>query len=879
MSGIPERLAAALADRYRIERQLGAGGMATVYLALDLRHRRRVAIKVLRPELAAVVGAERFLKEIEVTARLQNPHILPLFDSGEADSFLFYVMPYVEGESLRDRLDREKQIAVADAVRIAMEVSSALDYAHRQGVIHRDIKPENILLHDGRALVADFGIALAVQQAGGRRLTETGLNPGTPQYMSPEQATADRELDARSDVFSLGAVLYEMLAGEPPHAAPTAQAVIASLVAKDAPPVSSRRKTVPAAIVAAVQTALQKLPADRFPSAAAFSAALAAPTHAGPAVFPDIMAQRWWRRVSVVLGAAVVVLAAVAAWAVSNRSTVPAPRVFNAGLPDSAQMSFAATTATVAFGSPMTNLSVASNGEFVVYAVQRGDSTHLWYRSLVDATARPIAGTSEGIAPRVSPDGRWVAFVAASRIMIVPIEGGEPRRLVDGNAFVALDWVSPTRILATDDDGERLRWLDSVVGQTSEQAIPNCIQPSLLPDGRRMLCGGGNFLFAHIVDPATGALTVVRSRSGSGSEAAPVYGSHFRIVDGRYLVYLSLDGDLRAAAFDAAAGIVGRAVTLVPGVRTEAYTGAGQYDLTPSGTLVFAPGANAETGRLVKLRRGQLPEPLPVEAAPFLRYDLSRDGRHLAAVVQALGHQELRVYDLRDGRRQVWLQAEQVGHPLWSPRGNRIIVLLGDSAHWSLVAGSPDAARPPDTLYHAVAADECPSPMDFHDEHLVIAGCFSSNSILVFDPDARPLRFDTIARNVGFPTMAPDRHHLAWLAVSGQVLVLPYPALDRRVQVSATGTEPLWLTSTDIIFRSGVGWYIARIDATGDLVGQPEPWARDPRFSDTPGWSNRPSWDGGIIYVQGPAQTDAPFLRVMPGWVKQMEKAVDQANR
>ncbi|MBI1967011.1 MAG: serine/threonine protein kinase, partial [Gemmatimonadetes bacterium] len=221
---ITRELSTALADRYVIERELGTGGMALVYLATDLKHHRKVALKVLRPELAAVIGAERFLKEIEVTANLQHPHILPLHDSGETGGFLYYVMPYVEGETLRTKLQREKQLGIDEAIEITRAVAAALDYAHRHGVIHRDIKPENILLHDGQPLVADFGIALAVSQAGGTRLTETGLSVGTPHYMSPEQAMGDRELDARSDIYSLGATLYEMLAGDPPYTGSTAQA-------------------------------------------------------------------------------------------------------------------------------------------------------------------------------------------------------------------------------------------------------------------------------------------------------------------------------------------------------------------------------------------------------------------------------------------------------------------------------------------------------------------------------------------------------------------------------------------------------------------------------------------------------------------------------
>ena len=280
------RLQSALADRYRLDREVGAGGMATVYLAEDVRHDRRVALKVLRPELAAVIGAERFLAEIKLTANLQHPHILPLFDSGEADGYLFYVMPFIQGETLRDRLNREKQLPVADAIRITTEVASALDYAHRHGVIHRDIKPENILLHDGQALVADFGIALAASKAGGSRMTETGMSLGTPHYMSPEQAMGEREITARSDVYALGAVLYEMLSAEPPFTGATAQAVVARVVTESPRPLLPQRHTIPRHVEAAVMTALEKLPADRFATAAEFADALRDKSYQSTAAMP-----------------------------------------------------------------------------------------------------------------------------------------------------------------------------------------------------------------------------------------------------------------------------------------------------------------------------------------------------------------------------------------------------------------------------------------------------------------------------------------------------------------------------------------------------------------------------------------------------------------
>jgi eukaryotic-like serine/threonine-protein kinase len=275
----------ALADRYRVERELGEGGMATVYLAHDLKHDRKVAIKVLKPELAAVIGADRFLREIKTIAGLQHPHILGLIDSGESGGTAFYVMPFVEGESLRDRLAREKQLPIADTLRIAGEVASALDYAHRHGVIHRDIKPENLLLHDGAALVADFGIALAVSAAGGTRLTQTGLSLGTPHYMSPEQAMGEREITAASDVYALGCVTYEMLVGEPPFTGPTAQAVVAKMMTDDPRPPSELRRTVSPQLDTIVLTALERLPSDRYATAAAFAEALrggGVPTRTAP---------------------------------------------------------------------------------------------------------------------------------------------------------------------------------------------------------------------------------------------------------------------------------------------------------------------------------------------------------------------------------------------------------------------------------------------------------------------------------------------------------------------------------------------------------------------------------------------------------------------
>jgi formylglycine-generating enzyme required for sulfatase activity/tRNA A-37 threonylcarbamoyl transferase component Bud32/dienelactone hydrolase len=336
------RLQEALADRYAVQRELGRGGMATVYLAQDLKHEREVAVKVFRPELAASIGADRFLREIRITAKFNHPHILPLLDSGEADGLLYYVMPFVEGETLRDRLNREGQFSLDDSLQITREVAAALGYAHSHGVIHRDVKPENVLLSAGEAVVADFGIARAVSEAAEGRLTETGISIGTPAYMSPEQASGDSRVDARSDIYALGCMLYEMLSGDAPYTASTPQAVLVKKLTEPTPRISVVRETVPAAVEAALTKALAKTPADRFPTAQQFAEALTIPANgiaqlSGPAAVSAetpgaelvrALTLRWLAsrlrrpRVAVPTAVALLALAGFAAWFVPHRAKV-----------------------------------------------------------------------------------------------------------------------------------------------------------------------------------------------------------------------------------------------------------------------------------------------------------------------------------------------------------------------------------------------------------------------------------------------------------------------------------------------------------------------------------------------------------------------------
>jgi eukaryotic-like serine/threonine-protein kinase len=875
-----DRLTAQLADRYRIERELGAGGMATVYLAFDVRHARKVALKVLRPELAAVIGAARFLAEIKTTANLQHPHILSLHDSGEIDGSVYYVMPFVDGESLRDRLAREKQLPLADALRIASQVADALQYAHAHGVIHRDIKPENILLHDGHAVVADFGIALAARSADSR-MTETGMSLGTPHYMSPEQAMGERDLDARTDVYALGCVLYEMLTGQPPFTGPTAQSIVAKVITERAVPPSTLRSAVNSQLDEAVLTALEKLPADRFESAAKFASAIAesaaAPRGARAQRTSDAR-PRVRRAVAVGLALVAVSLLAAAGWVKARGSASSiAPTVYDAALPDSAPMSFSGPVDQPGYGTATTNISISADGAFAVYPVVHGESSVLWSRSLRDASGGPIAGTEGGLSAQISPDGSRVAFVAAGKAMVVPIGGGTPKQLHVVGTPVTLQWLSPRRLLALHSDGQRLAWLDPETGLTKEIAIARCTIGKLVPASGELLCGLNRN--AWMLDTVSGKQRYIASRGSDGTPAGLAHGTDFRLVEGKYVVYVSTSGDLSAASYDARSAVLGRSVVLVPGVRREA-AGPAQYDISASGTLVYVPGEDAQVVHVVTMKPGQPAQPLPIGPDIFQRFDLSRDRRWLAGVVIGPQSQELRIYDLKDGQSFTWLRARAIRHALWNRDGTRLLVYMRDSARAFIVYGSPASANPPDTLASAPLTTPLAETMDFVDDHTALGEYPAMSRAVRIDPAARPLRFDTLALEPAFMSVSPNGKLLCYQDRDGRIMVTSFPLKPERIQIAAQGVEPLWLSDAEVLYRSGVSWYSSRVNpTTGEPTGSPTLWARDPRFSDTAGWSNRLSWDGGIIYVQGPEQSSARYLRVVPNWVARMKAAVDSVGR
>jgi serine/threonine-protein kinase len=667
-------LATALADRYRLERELGQGGMATVYLANDLKHGRKVALKVLRPELAAVIGADRFLAEIRTTAALQHPHILPLFDSGvaateaeppsrQAAEFLFYVMPFVEGETLRDRLIREKQLPIADALRIATEVASALDYAHRHNVIHRDIKPENILLHDGSALVADFGIALAASKAGGTRMTETGMSLGTPHYMSPEQAMGEREITARSDVYALGCVLYEMLLGEPPFTGPTAQAIVAKVMTEKPASLAARRERIPPEVEDAVLTALEKLPADRFASAAEFAAALAG----SPAGRPTGTSARGTsargqaaeppgRRFA--LYAALALSAVLAAWGWLRPGvdgTAPVAR-FVVALPPGEQL----------YEAPVPLMAVAPDGSGFVYVGVGPMGRRLYWRGFDRFTSRPLAATEDAERPFFSPDGKWIGYRAKGKVWKVSLAGGPPQLIlnqaVDGAALLA----DGTVVYGDADDRGlfkaapgggspvQLTRVDSASGELSHSL------PRLTPDGRHVL---------FTIGTRTGPRVAAVALSG-GEVTYIVEGRLPSFVPPGYLVYLTNEGPRVARCDPNHLKLLGPSRPLEE-IANSSGEPVSELDVSRTGTLVYLT-RDATRRTLVEVDRRGLERVLSPELRGYDGPRYSPDGRRIVLRIQADGF-SIWLFDFAAGTSQRLTFDRASYYPEWTPDGSRVV--------------------------------------------------------------------------------------------------------------------------------------------------------------------------------------------------------------
>ncbi len=809
--GHTQRLESALAGRYKVQKKLGEGGMATVYLAEDLKHERKVALKILKPELAAVIGAERFLTEIKTTANLQHPHILPLFDSGEADGFLYYVMPFIDGETLAEKLARERQMGVDEAVRIARDVADALDYAHRNDVLHRDIKPANILLHDGRPVVADFGIAVAISAAGGGRMTETGLSLGTPHYMSPEQASADRDLNARSDVYSLGCVLYEMLAGQPPHTGPSAQSILVRILTEDPRNVAELRRTVPANIAAAVMKSIEKLPADRFDSAKEFVEALddvafthttATPVPAGSTAgvrAPTTResagrtgAPRWF----VALFGGLMLAAGYGASMALRSAPPPQPSVRFALTGDS----------THTLRSPCCGRAVAvsPDGSRVVYqGISDANGLRLYQRPLNQQDALPIPGTEDARHPFFSPDGEWLGFFSGASLLKVRFDGGTPMTVTSGLGmnqgaawsregvivYALQDGVGLFRVSADGGDPEQITTPDSATGERIHR------WPHIMPDGKNLV-----FAISMAGDGGLPSYEMLATTTIDGGEHRVIErGADPRYVESGFLTYADGAGSIMAQSFDAdRMELSASRFRIAEGT---SWRGGGaaltEYDISRNGTLIFRHGG-AVTGGINRLVLVDMDGSTEVLATlgPIRSPSFSPDGRFIA-YEQESGDSgildDVWVWDIdRSNPMRVTFENDN-SSPAWDRNGDRVFFETATT----ISARAADGSGETEVIFESPGNK--PIQVSPDGAWLVWTQADQASVDIWIGPtdgsaEPRPLLETTFDEFM--PAVSPDGRWIAYVSdESGldEIYVEPFPDRGRKFKVTTGGAiAPIW---------------------------------------------------------------------------------------
>ena len=871
-------LQTALAERYRVERLIGVGGMATVYLARDLRHDRNVALKLLKPELGAVLGVERFLSEIRVTANLQHPHLLPLFDSGEADGLLYYVMPFVEGESLRDKLDREKQLPVNEALRITIAVAGALDYAHRHNVVHRDLKPENILLQDGQPVVSDFGIALAVTNAGGTRVTQTGLSLGTPQYMSPEQATGDRVIDARSDIYSLGAVLYEMLTGEPPHTGSTVQAIIARVLTDKARSVRATRDMVPENVDAAVQRALAKLPADRFATAKEFADALQDSRYTLPvsATSQSEVARASGsasriRKYAPWVVAAIATIVAVASLASKSPTSLdaPTPARFEITLPDN-----------VVYTANAAGVAISRDGTQIALIVRRSGMQMIAVRSIRETTIRLVEGTESGTRPIFSPDGTTLGFIVAERLKTVPVTGGVAATVVNSGASGTAAWTDAGIVYTANGQVFRV----PLTGGTPVSFVADTefryVSPSAAPGGRLLLARmkGANPSEIVIAEP------------DGRIRALGQVGSKPQWVSKGFVLYNTTEGALMGLPVDPRTLTkIGSPLLIQDGIRI-GVNGTGFWSASFNGTIVAELGREVRSTLGIVDRNGKFTA-LSNEERSFRLPRLSPDANRIAVQAGTPGtniDSDIWLFDRSTQTLSRFTSSGGNSDPIWSADGRHIIYAgreKGDSGvvgrEWSdIYRQDVDQTSTPELLY-SDAGNQYPWGVTPDDKTVVFdagPGNMRIRAVTIGEPNsARDVVASTYVNRLA--KLSRDGKWLAYVSnPTGrmEVYVRPFPGPGGTKQVSVDGgDQPLWSRDgRELYFRDGTS-LIAATMINGTVQ------SRKVLFADAYQQSNATNYDvlpdGRFIMLKGSA--DLRVVTVMMNWATELDQKLKASAR